>query len=91
MQPSKHAGLDPSSARSVEPWNGSPREGTLVSFDDGTFGMHVGRESYVALDLQRDLGGNAPVVGQFGSIAHGQGLVQTASQDMQQTQSLGRA
>lgn len=41
-------------------WNGDARVGRFVHIDATTCALHLGRGSYVTLDIQRDLNGVCP-------------------------------
>jgi hypothetical protein len=41
-------------------WNGEARQGKFVQLDDDTCALHLGRGTYVRLDVQRDLNGIVP-------------------------------
>jgi putative chitinase len=44
-------------------WNGEARQGKFVQLDDATCALHMGRGTYVRLDIQRDLNGIVPPEG----------------------------
>jgi predicted chitinase len=41
-------------------WNGEARQGKFVQLDEHTCALHMGRGTYVRLDIQRDLNGIVP-------------------------------
>jgi hypothetical protein len=47
----------------VVDWNGEARQGKFVMLDERTCALHLGRGTYVRLDIQRDLNGIAPPEG----------------------------
>jgi hypothetical protein len=52
----------PEPAQVVE-WNGEARQGKFVQLDERTCALHMGRGTYVTLDVQRDLNGIVPPEG----------------------------
>jgi hypothetical protein len=44
-------------------WDGGARQGKFVHLDEATCALHVGRGTYVVLDVQRDLNGVVPPEG----------------------------
>jgi hypothetical protein len=47
----------------VVEWNGEARQGKFVQLDEHTCALHMGRGTYVRLDVQRDLNGIVPPEG----------------------------
>jgi len=45
-------------------WSGDARCGAFVRIDAATWALHIGRGSYVTVDIQRDLNGVSPNEGQ---------------------------
>jgi hypothetical protein len=41
-------------------WNGEARQGKFIQLDDNTCALHLGRGTYLRLDVQRDLNGIVP-------------------------------
>lgn len=52
----------PSPLQVIE-WDGEARQGKFVQLDDATCALHMGRGTYVRLDIQRDLNGIVPPEG----------------------------
>jgi hypothetical protein len=50
-------------AVSVIEWNGEARQGKFVQLDERTCALHMGRGTYIRLDVQRDLNGVTPPEG----------------------------
>ncbi len=71
-------------ARSVAEWDGSTRSGTFVDFGNGLVAQHQGRGAYAVADVQQQLGGVQPPIGQYATLQQN-GQIQAP----QQTQSLG--
>ncbi len=44
----------------VRDWSGDAQQGFFVRIDAATFALHVGRGTYVTLDVERDLNGVVP-------------------------------
>ncbi len=57
------------SAQSVQPWNGKTQVGSFVDLGDGMVAQHIGRGNYSFMDVQQDLGGVQPPIGQFVTLA----------------------
>ncbi len=71
-------------ARSVSEWNGSTRSGTFLDLGNGQVAQHQGQGAYAVADVQQQLGGVQPPIGQYATLQQG-GQIQAP----QQTQSLG--
>ncbi len=71
-------------ARSVSEWNGSTRSGTFLDLGNGQVAQHQGQGAYAVTDVQQQLGGVQPPIGQYATLQQG-GQIQAP----QQTQSLG--
>ena len=57
------------SARDVQPWNGKAQVGSFVDLGDGLVAQHIGRGNYSYMDVQQDLGGVQPPIGQYTTLA----------------------
>jgi hypothetical protein len=51
-------------AESVQPWNGKSSHGSFVDLGDGMVAQHNGQGKYSFMDVQRDLAGVQPPIGQ---------------------------
>lgn len=71
-------------ARSVANWDGSTRSGTFLDLGNGQVVQHQGAGAYAIADVQRQLGGVQPPIGQYATLQQN-GQIQVP----QQTQSLG--
>jgi hypothetical protein len=71
-------------ARSVADWDGSTRSGTFIDLGDGQVAQHQGAGAYALADVQKQLGGVQPPIGQYATL-QSSGQIQVP----QQTQSLG--
>jgi hypothetical protein len=56
-------------ARDVAPWDGTARVGTFLDLGNGQVAQHQGRGNYAVMDVQRDLGGVQPPIGQYTAVA----------------------
>jgi hypothetical protein len=70
-------GVNLPNARSVEPWNGEPSYGSFVDLGSDMVARHNGRGAYSVMDVQRDLGGVSPPIGQCAQLS-ADGQVQLA-------------
>ncbi len=71
-------------ARSVANWDGSTRSGTFLDLGNGQVAQHQGAGAYAVADVQQQLGGVQPPIGQYAT------LQQNGQIEMpQQRQSLG--
>jgi hypothetical protein len=56
-------------AREVALWDGTARAGTFLDLGNGQVAQHQGRGNYAVMDVQRDLRGVQPPIGQYAAIA----------------------
>ena len=75
-------------ARNVSQWDGRTREGTFLDLGNGQVAQHQGRGDYAIMDVQRDLHGLQPPIGQYAAISPN-GLVQTPQQALYPTLGFG--
>jgi hypothetical protein len=70
-------GVNLPNARSVELWHGEPSYGSFVDLGSDMVAQHNGRGAYSVMDVQRDLGGVSPPIGQCAQLS-ADGQVQVA-------------
>ena len=56
-------------ARDVQPWTGRLQHGPFVDLGGGFVAQHIGRGHYTYMNVERDLGGVHPPVGQYAILA----------------------